>query len=204
MSATRPPRRAPARARRRRPPPPPKARALFLDRDGTLLRLVPYLRDPERARLVSGVAEELRRLQGTGWRIVVVTNQAGVARGLMTRRDVAAVNRRLMALLAVEGVWLDAVEVCPHHPKFSGPCRCRKPAPGLLLRAARRLRIDLARSWTVGDSGGDLGAGEAAGTATALVGTGYGKLTARRPEGRRARVRGRNLAVVLRRIAAIG
>lgn len=178
----------------------PRAWAVFLDRDGTLLRLVPYLKDPERAQLYAGAVEALRSLQAAGARLVVVTNQAGIARGLMTRDDVARVNRRLMARLAVAGVWLDAVEVCPHHPDFTGPCRCRKPAPGLLTRAARRLRVDLGRSWLIGDSVSDIEAGEAAGTRTALVRTGYGRATARRPAGRRADLVGGSLAVVARGI----
>lgn len=203
MSAAR--RRPAARgARPARPPRPPRPWAVFLDRDGTLLRLVPYLRDPERARLYRDTVAALRLLRAAGARLVVVTNQAGVARGLMTRADVARVNQRLMALLAVEGVWLDAIEVCPHHPDFTGPCRCRKPAPGLLTRAARRLGLDLARSWMVGDGPGDLEAGEAAGTRTALVRTGYGKDTARRPVGRRAAVRGASLLAVARGILRAG
>ena len=188
------------RRARARAPRAPRGWAVFLDRDGTLLRLVPYLKDPERAQLYAGAVEALRSLQAAGARLVVVTNQAGIARGLMTRDDVARVNRRLMARLAVAGVWLDAVEVCPHHPDFTGPCRCRKPAPGLLTRAARRLRIDLGRSWLIGDSVSDIEAGEAAGTRTALVRTGYGRATARRPAGRRADLVGSSLAVVARGI----
>ncbi len=188
------------RRARARAPRAPRGWAVFLDRDGTLLRLVPYLKDPERAQLYAGAVEALRSLQAAGARLVVVTNQAGIARGLMTRDDVARVNRRLMARLAVAGVWLDAVEVCPHHPDFTGPCRCRKPAPGLLTRAARRLRIDLGRSWLIGDSVSDLEAGEAAGTRTALVRTGYGRATARRPAGRRADLVGSSLAAVARGI----
>lgn len=193
-----------AAARGARPARPPRPWAVFLDRDGTLLRLVPYLRDPERARLYRDTVAALRLLRAAGARLVVVTNQAGVARGLMTRADVARVNRRLMALLAVEGVWLDSIEVCPHHPDFTGPCRCRKPAPGLLTRAARRLGLDLSRSWMVGDAPGDLEAGEAAGARTALVRTGYGKGTARRPAGRRAAVRGASLLAVARGILRAG
>lgn len=188
------------RRARARAPRAPRGWAVFLDRDGTLLRLVPYLKDPERAQLYAGAVEALRSLQAAGARLVVVTNQAGIARGLMTRDDVARVNRRLMARLAVAGVWLDAVEVCPHHPDFTGPCRCRKPAPGLLTRAARRLRIDLGRSWLIGDSVSDIEAGEAAGTRTALVRTGYGRATARRPAGRRADLVGSSLAAVARGI----
>jgi histidinol-phosphate phosphatase family protein len=151
--------------------------AVFLDRDGTLLHLIPYLRDPARARLYHGVGDALRRLKAAGARLVVITNQSGVARGIMTRADVAALHRRLRALLAEYGVRLDRIEVCFDHPDFNGSCDCRKPRPGMLLQAARELGIDLSRSWTIGDNASDIEAGAAAGTRTALVLTGYGRKT---------------------------
>lgn len=151
---------------------------VFLDRDGTLLRLVSYLHDPDRVRLYSGVGPALRALREAGARLVVVTNQSGVARGYFSEADVLAVHRRMNRLLRKEGVRLDAIEVCPHHPDFGRGCTCRKPAPGMLRRAARRLGIDLKRSWTIGDSPGDLRAGRAAGTRVGLVLTGYGRDTA--------------------------
>jgi len=161
--------------------------AVFLDRDGTLLRLVPYLKDPSQAELYAGVPEALRDLRTAGARLVVVTNQAGIARGLMTRRDVDRVNARLRSLLAAEGSRIDRIEICPHHPDYSGACSCRKPAPEMLRRAAHALGVDLARSWMIGDSTSDLGAGRAAGCRTALVLTGYGRAT-RRARGGRADV----------------
>jgi len=175
---------------------------VFLDRDGTLLRLVPYLSDPDRAHLYRGAAAALARLAGAGAKLVVVTNQSGVARGLFTRRDVDRVNARMRALLEAEGVRLDAIEVCPHLDELTGPCDCRKPAPGMIVRAARRLGIDPAASWTIGDNASDLGAARAAGTRGALVLTGYGRATARTPAGRKADVTGGSLGVVVRRILA--
>ncbi len=176
--------------------------AVFLDRDGTLFHLVPYLRDPRQARLYNGVGAALRMLRDAGARLVVVTNQAGVARGLMTRRDVDRLNRLLRELLAGERVKLDRVEVCPHHPDFTGPCSCRKPAPGMILGAARALGVDPAESWMIGDSASDLEAGEAAGCRTGLVLTGYGSRTRATPAGRRAKRTGGTLRALAGRILA--
>jgi histidinol-phosphate phosphatase family protein len=122
--------------------------AVFLDRDGTLVEEVPYLHDPERVVLSGGV-EALSAVAASGYALVVVTNQAGVARGLYDEVAVAAVHRRMAELLAGAGVRLDAVLHCPHHPEgtvpgYARPCRCRKPGPGMLEAAAagrgRRLR----------------------------------------------------------------
>lgn len=173
---------------------------VFLDRDGTLLHLIPYLDDPKRVRLYAGVGPALRRLADHGAALVVVTNQSGIARGYFPRRSVDAVHARLEALLARFGVRLDAIEVCPHLPDISGPCDCRKPAPGLILRAARRLRLDLSASWTVGDNASDLGAARAAGTGAALVLTGYGRRTRKSAAGREADLVGGTLASVARAI----
>lgn len=153
--------------------------ALFLDRDGTLVEEVGPLGDPDRLRLLPGVSAALRRAAEAGFACVVVTNQSGVARGLYEEADVARVHAALRARLAEGGARLDAIEACPHHPdapraRYRLRCDCRKPAPGLILRAARRLGLDLARSWTVGDRLRDARAGEAAGTAALLVRTGHG------------------------------
>lgn len=180
----------------------PKRWAVFLDRDGTILKLVPYLRDPRRARLHAGAARALARLRAAGALLIVVTNQAGLARGLMSRADVRRVNARLAQLLSRQGVRLDRIEVCGHHPDYSGACACRKPAPGMLLAAARRLGVDLPASWMIGDSGSDLEAGRAAGTRVALVLTGYGRRTAGTPAGRAADVSGARLESVVSRILA--
>lgn len=115
--------------------------AVFLDRDGTLVEEVPYLHDPGRVVLLGGVTA-LGRLAAAGYALVVVTNQAGVARGLYDEAAVEAVHRRLAELLAGAGVRLDAVLHCPHHPegtvpRFTRACRCRKPGPGMLEAAAR-------------------------------------------------------------------
>ena len=157
-------------------------RAVFLDRDGTLNREVNYLADPSQLELLPGVAEGLARLAGDRWLLCVVTNQSGVARGILSEDTLAEIHSRLRELLANEGVSLDWIGHCPHHPEHGTPdlrrvCNCRKPAPGLLLRAAADLDIDLTRSWMVGDSLRDLEAGRSAGCHSILVGTGNGANT---------------------------
>ena len=159
--------------------PSPLSPAVFLDRDGTLNREVDYLADPEDLVLLPGVLPALGRLRAAGFRLVVVTNQSGVARGLFTEETLAAIHERLASRLAEGGVALDAVEVCIHHPTAGSlphrrECDCRKPAPGMLLAARDRLGLDLARSWIVGDGERDLAAGAAVGVRGVLVGTGHG------------------------------
>jgi D-glycero-D-manno-heptose 1,7-bisphosphate phosphatase len=150
--------------------------ALFLDRDGTLVEEVPYLHDPERVVLAPG-AGALAAVAAAGYALVVVTNQAGVARGLYDKAAVAAVHRRLGELLAGAGVRLDAVLYCPHHPEGTVPgyaraCRDRKPGPGMLETAAARLGLDLAASFLVGNHPADVGAAVAAGVTPLFVTTG--------------------------------
>jgi len=150
--------------------------ALFVDRDGTLNEMVyddthglfDSPRRPEQVRLRPGAAEFLRAAREAGLEIVVVTNQPGLARGSLTPEQLEAVHKRLAGLLAAGGARWDAVYVCPHHPSVAG-CDCRKPRPGLLLRAARERGLDLTRSWMVGDGLVDVGAGRAAGCRTVLV-----------------------------------
>jgi D-glycero-D-manno-heptose 1,7-bisphosphate phosphatase len=154
--------------------------AVFLDRDGTLIEEVHYLSSPEQVRLIPGAAEAVRRVNEAGVLVVVVTNQAGVARGYFPESRVAEVHAHLSALLAERGAKIDAYYHCPHHPTegvgaYRVACDCRKPKPGLLLTAAREMGIDLARSWMIGDKLCDAKAGEAAGCHTLLVRTGHGR-----------------------------
>ena len=153
--------------------------AVFLDRDGTLIREEHYLSRPEQVSLLPGAAAAVRTLNEAGMPVVVVTNQAGVARGIFPESRIAEVHARLADLLAVEGARVDAFYHCPHHPSanidaYRCDCECRKPRPGLLRTAARELGLDLSRSWMVGDKRSDLEAGAAAGCRTVLVRTGYG------------------------------
>lgn len=130
--------------------------AVFLDRDGTLNPDPGYISRPEDFELFPGVGRALRRLQERGYRLVVVTNQSGVARGLIAPEALAAIHKKLTARLAEEGVTLDAIYVCPHHHEFPPEtvpnlCSCRKPAPGLIWQAAADLGLDLGRSFAIGD-----------------------------------------------------
>ena len=151
--------------------------AVFLDRDNTLIVNDGDLGDPKAVRLIDGVASALARLGGAGWRLVVVSNQGGVARGRFSESDVDAVHQRLAALLdqaAGCSNLIDRFYYCPYHPE--GPVEryrrdhpWRKPHPGMLLKAAQDLGLDLARSWMVGDGDRDMAAGRAAGCRTVLV-----------------------------------
>lgn len=151
--------------------------AIFLDRDGTILEPVAYIEDPAQVALLPGAADALRALRGDGYALVVVTNQSAVARGVIDRRKLRQIHERMESLLRDQGVLLDGIEICPHHPDFTGPCLCRKPEPGMIRRAAQRLGLDLSRSFMIGDSISDLEAGRRAGTRPILVRTGYGRGT---------------------------
>ncbi len=146
---------------------------VFLDKDGTLVPNVPYNVDPARLRLVPGAGAALAALDAAGLRIVVATNQSGVARGYFPLGALRDVETRLAELLADVGVPLAAFHACPHHPdgvnEFARRCACRKPAPGLLVRAAGELGADLHDCWVVGDILDDVEAGRRAGCRTVLV-----------------------------------
>ena len=149
-------------------------RAVFMDRDGTLIDDTGFIRRVEDVRLLPKAAQAVKRLNEADWLVIVVSNQSGVARGLLTERDVAATNQRMTELLAAEGAKVDGVYYCPHLPEGSVPnyarvCDCRKPRPGLLLEAAREHDIDLAHSVMIGDAPRDAEAGIAAGTHAILL-----------------------------------
>ncbi len=153
-------------------------RAVFLDRDGTVVDELGFLSDPARVRLVPRAAEGIARMNRAGLRVLIVTNQSGIARGMFDEGTLAAVHARIQALLAAEGARIDGFYHCPHHPDFGSPCACRKPEPGLLLAAAREHGVDLASSWLVGDSPRDLEAARRAGVhGRILVLTGKGEET---------------------------
>lgn len=160
--------RALARERSRIPRP-----AVFLDRDGTLIRETGYLADPDAVELLPGAARALRDLAAAGYPLVVVSNQSGIARGLFSEARVHATMARLRAQLRARGVELTAIYFCPHHPEQG--CPCRKPRPGLLERAADDLGLLLERSVMIGDKRIDAVAGREAGGRGVLVRTGYGR-----------------------------
>ena len=152
-------------------------RAVFLDRDGVLIEDTGYPDDPEKLTLLAGVGEALRTLRAAGWRLVAVSNQSGVARGILTLECLAKVNDRLLELLCAEGVALDALLYCPHHPEAGRPpfdldCDHRKPGPGMLFSAAARLELKREECWMVGDKESDVGAAHAAGVRAIRIGDG--------------------------------
>jgi D-glycero-D-manno-heptose 1,7-bisphosphate phosphatase len=149
--------------------------AVFLDRDGTLIREREYLADPEGVVLIPGVPESLRALHAAGFVLVVVTNQSGIARSLYSQEDYLAVETRLDEVLGEEGAFLHGSYFCPHHPDFTGPCVCRKPASGMHREAAGDLNIDLSRSVFIGDRLKDILPATEFGGKGILVRTGYGK-----------------------------
>lgn len=158
-----------------------KQRAIFLDRDGTINRYVGYLRNIGDFELLPGAAEAIRAINRSGYLAIVVTNQPVIARGEVTEGQLRAIHDKMETLLGNEGAYLNALYYCPHHPHrgFAGEvpelkieCDCRKPKPGMLLRAAEDFNIDLSQSWMVGDSESDMLAGKAAGCRTALLGEG--------------------------------
>jgi len=152
-------------------------RAVFLDRDGTLIEEVGYLSRLEDLRLLPGAVEALELLYRGGYLRLVVTNQSGVARGFFDRGFVDRIHGEIQARLQTRGVSIDGFYVCPHHPDHSGACGCRKPLPGLVYQAAKERGLDLGASWVVGDKPADVELARRAGCRAALVRTGYGAET---------------------------
>ena len=150
-----------------------KKPVVFLDRDGTINEEVGYLRQPEDLKLLPRAAEGLRLLKEAGLALVVLTNQSGIARGYFDEETLARVHERLNELLAAQGVELDGLYYCPHHPDEG--CSCRKPKTGLAERAAEELGLDLKRAFVVGDRDVDVALGKNLGATSVLVLTGYGR-----------------------------
>lgn len=156
-----------------------KQKAVFLDRDGTINKYVGFLRNIDEFELIDGVAEAIQRINESGYLAVVVTNQPVIARGEVSFEEMEEIHNKMETLLGKEGAYLDAIYYCPHHPHkgYEGErtelkidCTCRKPKPGMLLKAAEDFNIDLSQSWMVGDGENDIKAGYNAGCRTALIG----------------------------------
>lgn len=148
--------------------------AVFLDRDGTIIEDPGYLRDCSQVRLLPGAVEAIRQFRRAGFRVVVVTNQSAVARGYLTEAQLAAIHDHLRRMLAAHGAPLDGVYYCPYHPEgvvdaYRKSSDWRKPDCGMLQAAAGDLGLDLAQSWMIGDSAGDVEAGRRAGCRTVLL-----------------------------------
>lgn len=162
-----------------------KQKAIFLDRDGTINQYVGFLRDIEQFELIEGAAEAIKKINTSGYLCIVITNQPVIARGEVTVSQLNRIHNKMETLLGMEGCYIDDIYYCPHHPHrgYEGEipelkidCDCRKPKPGMLLKAAKKYNIDLSESWMVGDGENDIKAGKNAGCKTCLIGTGeYGQ-----------------------------
>lgn len=144
--------------------------AVFLDRDGTLMRDVDYCGDPQDVHLFARTAEALRKLKKAGYKLIIVTNQSAIGRGYFNEAAYRAVEREVARQLGED--LIDATYFCPHAPNYE--CECRKPRPGMILQGAREHRLDLGRSFFIGDKQSDVECGRNAGVTTVLVRTGYG------------------------------
>lgn len=158
-----------------------KQKAVFLDRDGTINKYVGFLRSIDEFELLPGVADAIRAINASGYLAIVATNQPVIARGEVTCEQLREIHNKMETLLGAEGAYLDAIYFCPHHPHkgFDGEivelkidCDCRKPKPGMLIKAAKDFNIDLSASWMIGDGENDVKAGKAAGCKTGILGTG--------------------------------
>jgi D,D-heptose 1,7-bisphosphate phosphatase len=149
-------------------------KAIFLDRDGTLIEDPGYINHPDQVELVDGVAEALIELKTLNYKLIVVSNQSGVARGIVAEEVLGEIHNRLKHLLAEKGAYLDQVYFCPYHPdgvvpKYRKESDWRKPNPGMLLAAAKEMDIDLDQSWLIGNSDRDIEAGSRARCKTILI-----------------------------------
>ena len=156
-----------------------KQKAVFLDRDGTINKYVGFLRDIDEFELLDGVADAIKKINASGYLAIVVTNQPVIARGEVSFEELERIHNKMETLLGKEGAYLDAIYFCPHHPhkgyegerpELKFDCNCRKPKPGMLLKAAQDFNIDLAQSWMIGDGENDIRAGQNAGCRTVLIG----------------------------------
>ena len=152
------------------------SRAVFLDRDGTVVDDPGFLHEPGKVKLLPGAAQAIKKLNDHGFLVIIVTNQSGIARGLYTVEDYEGVQRRLIELLEKQGAHIDGAYYCPHHPQFTGPCDCRKPGSKLFQEAQQALDIDFTRSWWIGDRLSDVQPARVLDGHGILVATGDGNL----------------------------
>ncbi len=151
-------------------------RAIFFDRDGTINVEKEYIYDPGEVELIPGALEALQLASKAGFRLFVVSNQSGIARGLATETDVCRVNERLQELVGAGGVNFDGIYFCPHLPTISGHCNCRKPRRGMVDKALETFDLDLSNSFVVGDRMLDIGLAHSVGATGIMVRTGYGAI----------------------------
>lgn len=156
-----------------------KQKAIFLDRDGTINKYVGFLRNINEFELLDGAADAIKKINASGYLAIVITNQPVIARGEVSFEELERIHNKMETLLGKKGAYLDAIYFCPHHPhkgyegerpELKFDCDCRKPKPGMLLKAAQDFNIDLAQSWMIGDGENDIRAGQNAGCQTAFIG----------------------------------
>ena len=157
-----------------------KNRAIFLDRDGTVTEEVGYVNDPNRLTILPRAAKAIKLINSSPFKAILTTNQAGVARGYFPESMVIKVNKWLETLLMIEGAFLDKIYYCPHHPEtgkkpYRNKCNCRKPRPGMILKASRDFNLDLSASYVIGDKLSDAEFAKNAGARSIIVKSGYGK-----------------------------
>ena len=155
-------------------------KAVFLDRDGTINKEMNYLNHPDQIELISGSAEGIKLLNKNGFTVVVITNQSGVAGGIIDEENLPLIKKRLCSLIEEKGAKIDGYYYCPHYlygkvEKYAVKCDCRKPEPGMLRKAAEDLDIDLKESYVVGDKACDIKLGQNVGAVSVMVKTGYGE-----------------------------
>ncbi|MBN3032498.1 MAG: D-glycero-beta-D-manno-heptose 1,7-bisphosphate 7-phosphatase [Candidatus Saganbacteria bacterium] len=157
-----------------------KSKAVFLDRDGTLIEDSGYISSPDQIKFIPGAIEAVKRLNEAGYKVVIISNQAGVARGLLAENMLQTIDKIIHREVLSGGGHIDASYYCPHHPEhgvypYKQACECRKPHPGMLKRAVREKDLELAGSFMIGDKSSDIETGKRAGTKTVFVRTGHGR-----------------------------
>jgi len=155
------------------------SKAVFMDRDGTIIEDVGYLNHPGAIQFIPGSIEAIKMLNAAGYKVIVITNQAGVARGLISENMLQTIDKTLHKWLLSGGAHLDGIYYCPHHPEhgyypYRQVCECRKPHPGLIKRAQKDFDIDLSQSYMIGDKATDIEAGQKVGVKTIMVLSGHG------------------------------
>jgi len=152
-----------------------RKRAIFLDRDGVINNEVDHLSHPDDFEFIPGSIDAFKILKQKNFLLIVITNQAGIARGYFNEEALQRIHTKMIKILEQNSIILDDIFFCPHHPEFTGPCDCRKPKPGMILKAKNKHNINLKKSFMVGDTISDIEAGFKAGCKTVLVLTGYGR-----------------------------
>jgi len=151
-----------------------KNKAIFLDRDGVINKEVGYLSSPDKFDFIDGTIEALKTLKQKGFLLIIITNQAGIARGYYSEEILGNIHKKMNDILQQNDIILDGIYYCPHHPDFTGSCDCRKPKPGMMFKAKDKFNIDMKNSFMVGDTLNDIKTGLNANCKTVLVLTGYG------------------------------